>query len=51
MAWAIIDKEDVPTLETFFQVVKEHVPAATVNTLMTDDGKTITPPQIFIIKQ
>ena len=48
MAWAIIDKEDVPTLETFFQVVKEHVPAATVNTLMTDD---ITPPQIFIIKQ
>ena len=39
MAWAIVDREDVHTLEVFFITVSERVPTATVNTLMTDDGK------------
>jgi len=40
VAWAIMDKEDVPTLEAFFKCVNERVPQATINTVMTDDGTT-----------
>jgi len=40
VAWAIMDKEDVPTLEAFFKCVNKHVPQATINTVMTDDGTT-----------
>lgn len=39
VAWAIMDKEDVPTLETFFKSVNERVPQTTIKTVMTDDGK------------
>ena len=38
VAWAIVDREDVHTLEAVFRSVREHVPEASVNTLMTDDG-------------
>ena len=38
MTWGIVDEEDIATLEVIFHVVKKQVPAATVNTLMTDDG-------------
>ena len=41
MAWAIVDKEYIATLEAIFHVVKKQVPSATVNTLMTDDGKIV----------
>ena len=30
----------MPTLEAFFKRIHKHVPGASVNTLMTDDGKT-----------
>ena len=29
----------------FFQIVREHVPAAIVNTLVTDDGEIVRAPQ------
>ena len=35
----IVDKEDIATLEAIFYAVKKQVSAATVNTLMIDDGK------------
>ena len=38
VAWAIVDKEDIHTLQAFFKSLNEHVPTATVNTLMTDYG-------------
>ena len=38
VAWGIIDREDVPTLEAFFKCIQEKAPLATVNTFMTDDG-------------
>ena len=41
MAWAIVDREDVDTLQSVFKCVHDHVPDASVNTLMTDDGETI----------
>ena len=39
VAWGVMDREDIPTLEAFFKCVKGKVPSAIVNTLMTDDGK------------
>ena len=33
--------EDVPKLQALFKSIQEHVPSAVVNTLMTDDGKTV----------
>ena len=42
VGWAIVDKEDLSTLEAFFKSIHEHVLGAVVNTLMTDGGKTTT---------
>ena len=41
VAWAIIDREDVDTLGAVFKSVHDHVPDASVNTLMTDDGELL----------
>lgn len=38
IAWGVMDREDIPTLEVFFKSIQGKVPLATVNTLMTDDG-------------
>lgn len=38
VAWGIIDREDIPTLETFYKCIQEEVPLATVDFFMTDDG-------------
>ena len=37
-----MDKEDIPTLEAFFESIHEQVPTAIVNTVMTDDGMETT---------
>ena len=39
VAWAILDKEEVSTLQEFFKCVQGRVPEALISTLMTDDGK------------
>ena len=39
MAWAILDKEDVPILEEYFKCVQEYVSDVVISTLMTDDGE------------
>ena len=38
VAWAILDREEVPILQQFFRCVRNNVPDAIVKTLMTDDG-------------
>ena len=38
VAWGVMDREDIPTLEAFFNDIQGKVPSAIVNTLMTDDG-------------
>jgi hypothetical protein len=37
VAWGIVDKEDIPTLQALFKCIQERVPLAVVNTVMTDD--------------
>ena len=38
VAWAILDREEVPIFQQFFRCVRNNVPDAIVKTLMTDDG-------------
>lgn len=38
VAWAIVDNEELTTLQEFFRCVKDAVPDLSVKTLMTDDG-------------
>ena len=38
VAWAMMDREDVPVLEEYFKCVQENVLDAVISTLMTDDG-------------
>ena len=39
VAWGIMDREGITTLEALFKCMKVKVASANVNTLMTDDGK------------
>ena len=51
VAWGIMDREDIPTLEAFFRCIKGRVPSADVNTLMTDDGEWHNDCEFAIMKQ
>ena len=42
VAWAITETEDINVYSEFFKAIKERVPDATIDTLMTDDGKFLT---------
>ena len=39
IAWAITDTEDINSYEEFFKAVKARVSDATIQILMSDDGK------------
>jgi hypothetical protein len=42
VVWAISDREDAPTLEVVWTVVKRRCPEANVTTLMSDDGTVVS---------